>query len=275
MSYEIANPEDINSNILVIDEIPPYDIKDYDLFEEKDFKKYLFDIEGIVRSSMEYREFINYMRDYMDMSVCSFFENVSNNDTYKIKIHLHHHPLTLFDVVVIIFKKRSYYEESLEIEMVAKEVMYIHYFLMIGLIPLSETVHDLVHAGFIHIPIKKVMGNWEEFLETYAEFVPPEVNDKIYRFKNITESLAEEKNRQLLTQSPTYVKLELETNPDSTEVGTYKTPTMDDIIDAMNLRIQQLKEQDRQIEQKNTVDMTYDSISPEDKKVYRPIYFVD
>lgn len=278
MSYEIANPDNVESNILVIDDIPPYDIKDYDLFDEKDFNKYLQDIERIIRSSMEYREFINYLREYMDMNKCSFFENVSNINSYKIKIHIHHHPLTLYDIVVIVYNKRSFFEESLEAEMVAKEAMYIHYFMMVGLIPLSETVHDLVHDQLIFIPLDKVMGNWEEFLDTYSDFIPTETLEKIERYKRNTLSFSEEENRKLLIQSPTYVKMQEEQEPDCTSVS-YKLPEMNDIIDAMNKKIEDIKSKNYAIENKNIIDMKYDNISEEnknkDKGIYRPIYFVD
>ena len=278
MSYEIANPDNVESNILVIDDIPPYDIKDYDLFDEKDFNKYLQDIERIIRSSMEYREFINYLREYMDMNKCSFFENVSNINSYKIKIHIHHHPLTLYDIVVIVYNKRSFFEESLEAEMVAKEAMYIHYFMMVGLIPLSETVHDLVHDQLIFIPLDKVMGNWEEFLDTYSDFMPTETLEKIERYKRNTLSFSEEENRKLLIQSPTYVKMQEEQDPDCTSVS-YKLPEMNDIIDAMNKKIEDIKSKNYAIENKNIVDMKYDNISEDnknkDKGIYRPIYFVD
>lgn len=278
MSYEIANPDNIESNILVIDDIPPYDIKDYDLFDEKDFNKYLQDIERIIRSSMEYREFINYLREYMDMNKCSFFENVSNINSYKIKIHIHHHPLTLYDIVVIVYNKRSFFEESLEAEMVAKEAMYIHYFMMVGLIPLSETVHDLVHDQLIFIPLDKVMGNWEEFLDTYSDFIPTETLEKIERYKRNTLSFSEEENRKLLIQSPTYVKMQEDQDPDCTSVS-YKLPEMNDIIDAMNKKIEDIKSKNYAIENKKIVDMKYDNISEDnknkDKGIYRPIYFVD
>ena len=278
MSYEIANPDNVESNILVIDDIPPYDIKDYDLFDEKDFNKYLQDIERVIRSSMEYREFINYLREYMDMNKCSFFENVSNINSYKIKIHIHHHPLTLYDIVVIVYNKRSFFEESLEAEMVAKEAMYIHYFMMVGLIPLSETVHDLVHDQLIFIPLDKVMGNWEEFLDTYSDFIPTETLEKIERYKRNTLSFSEEENRKLLIQSPTYVKMQEEQDPDCTSVS-YKLPEMNDIIDAMNKKIEDIKSKNYAIENKNIVDMKYDNISEDnknkDKGIYRPIYFVD
>lgn len=278
MSYEIANPDNVESNILVIDDIPPYDIKDYDLFDEKDFNKYLQDIERIIRSSMEYREFINYLREYMDMNKCSFFENVSNINSYKIKIHIHHHPLTLYDIVVIVYNKRSFFEESLEAEMVAKEAMYIHYFMMVGLIPLSETVHDLVHDQLIFIPLDKVMGNWEEFLDTYSDFIPTETLEKIERYKRNTLSFSEEENRKLLIQSPTYVKMQEDQEPDCTSVS-YKLPEMNDIIDAMNKKIEDIKSKNYTIENKNIIDMKYDNISEDnknkDKGIYRPIYFVD
>lgn len=278
MSYEIANPDNVESNILVIDDIPPYDIKDYDLFDEKDFNKYLQDIERIIRSSMEYREFINYLREYMDMNKCSFFENVSNINSYKIKIHIHHHPLTLYDIVVIVYNKRSFFEESLEAEMVAKEAMYIHYFMMVGLIPLSETVHDLVHDQLIFIPLDKVMGNWEEFLDTYSDFIPTETLEKIERYKRNILGFSEEENRKLLIQSPTYVKMQEDQDPNCTSVS-YKLPEMNDIIDAMNKKIEDIKSKNYAIENKNIIDMKYDNISEEnknkDKGIYRPIYFVD
>lgn len=278
MSYEIANPDNVESNILVIDDIPPYDIKDYDLFDEKDFNKYLQDIERIIRSSMEYREFINYLREYMDMNKCSFFENVSNINSYKIKIHIHHHPLTLYDIVVIVYNKRSFFEESLEAEMVAKEAMYIHYFMMVGLIPLSETVHDLVHDQLIFIPLDKVMGNWEEFLDTYSDFIPTETLEKIERYKRNTLGFSEEENRKLLIQSPTYVKMQEDQDPNCTSVS-YKLPEMNDIIDAMNKKIEDIKSKNYAIENKNIIDMKYDNISEDnknkDKGIYRPIYFVD
>ena len=274
MSYEIANPDNVESNILVIDDIPPYDIKDYDLFDEKDFNKYLQDIERIIRSSMEYREFINYLREYMDMNKCSFFENVTNMNSFKIKIHIHHHPLTLYDIVVIVYNKRSFFEESLEVEMVAKEAMYVHYFMMVGLIPLSETVHDLVHDQLIFIPIDKVMGNWEEFMDTYSDFIPPEIHEKIEKYKRSTIAFSEEENKKLLMQSPTFVKVQTEEKNDDTTSVAYKLPEMNDIINAMNKKIEDIKNKNQTIEEKRIVDTTYDSIEDK-KKVYRPIYFVE
>ena len=45
-----------NSDIIKIDTLPEYDIVDWDLFDPKDFKKYMTTVERIVRNSFEYRQ---------------------------------------------------------------------------------------------------------------------------------------------------------------------------------------------------------------------------
>lgn len=241
------NKTEIESNtyyndILVLDNIPKYDIQDYDIFDDKDFKKYIMDIERIVRQSVEYRQFVNYLRENMNMNKCSFFENVSNSDTFKIRIELHHHPFTLYDIVLTIFNKRLFYKESLEVEMVAKEVMYVHYFLLVGIIPLSETVHELVHNQVLFVPLDRVMGNWEEFINMYGEWIPPETMEKIDELKTRTLAYNEVSNLSIIEQSPLVLQL-----PEDTSDGTYNLPTLEVIEAAMNRRIQTIKDNHYQL----------------------------
>ena len=118
-----------NSNILNIQDIEPCTKESYNLYDPKEFKKYIEDCKRIIRNSFEYRRMVNYLRDYMNMNRCSFLENVSNNNDFGIKIHLHHSPFTLDDIVNVVYLKRCDCGDSLEIEMLAKEVMYLHYIL--------------------------------------------------------------------------------------------------------------------------------------------------
>lgn len=225
------------NDIIVFEELPEYDTQDYDIFDDKDFKKYVQDIKNVVRVSFEYRQFVNYLRDYMDMNKCSFFQNVTNSETFKIKIHLHHCPFTLEDIVMTIFNKRMFYHESLEVEMVAKEVMYIHYFLMVGIIPLAETVHELVHEQVIFIPIDHVMGNYNEFIETYREFIPEEAMEKFNTMNTRTLAYNEEENMRILQMNPIVIQL-----PGDDGSGTYNFPKMESILAIMNNRIQEIKD---------------------------------
>lgn len=242
----------VNSNtyyndIIILNHIPEYDIQDYDIYDEKSFKKYVEDIKRVVRSSIEYRRFVNYLRENMSMDRCAFLQNVSNNDTFKIRIELHHSPFTLHDIVLTIFNKRLFYGESLEVEMVAKEVMYIHYYLLVGIIPLAETVHELVHEQYLFIPLDKVMGNYEEFITAYGEWIPEEVMDKIKAMKQRTLTYDAKYEMSILQMNPLALKL-----PDTPPDGLYNIPALEDIETMICKRICELKDnQKKQISAKS------------------------
>lgn len=167
-------------------DIPTMDIEDYDLFDDKDREKYIKDLERTVRSSYEYRNMIQYLREYMNMNSCAFMSNVTNDVNRRIKIEIHHSPFTLRDVCVTIINKRMKNNEPLTIESVAYEVMYVHYCLMVGLIPLSETVHQLVHTQYIFIPVDKVYGYYKNFVKSYYDYIDPELLDKLDELEKLT-----------------------------------------------------------------------------------------
>lgn len=179
-----------NSNlpdIIKIKQVPTFDIQIYNLEDDKEYDTYVKDVEKEVRKSFEYRRFIKYLRENMDMNKCSFLKGVSNEETIDIKIEIHHYPFTLRDICEIVIRKRSYYNEPLFLQMTAKEVMILHYKLMIGLIPLSETVHELVHSGRLFIPVDHVMGRYQIFVEVYKPFCSPEQLETLERIEKYTE----------------------------------------------------------------------------------------
>ena len=226
----------VNTGVIKIDDLPPYEIEDYDVFDQKDFKKYINDVKKTVRNSLEYRQYIQYLRNYMNLNEDSFFENVGNGENTKIKIEIHHTPYSLEDIVLTVFNKRVFYNEDLDVEEVAKEVMYIHYFLMVGLIPLSTTVHELVHNNYIFIPTDKVVGNYKEFEETYQHWIPEEVKEKVKAREDQTSIYNPEIDRALLEQKQMYLDIHDE--------GPYVLPTMDFMQDMMNKRIEEIRYQE-------------------------------
>jgi hypothetical protein len=229
--------------IIKLNGIPEYDRYDYDLNDEKSFRKYLESIERDVRGSFEYRQMISYLRNYMDMNKCSFYENVTNADTTKIRIEIHHAPIGLFDLCSIVYNKRVAYKESLEEEMVAKEVMYLHYNLWVGLIPLAETVHELVHNQYIFVPCTKVLGNWQEFCSRYEPYMSIEQKDTL---ANIIEAsqYAEENSKTILSKHYIYV------DPS----GAYSLPKMEDVVAMLKGRINTLMEHREDEKPKELID---------------------
>lgn len=173
-------------DLIKINNVPEFESQCYNLEDDKDYDRFIKDVESQVRRSFEYRSFIRYLRENMDMNKCSFLKGVSNEETFDIKIEIHHYPFSLRDICDIVFRKRSFYNESLNLQMVAKEVMKLHYELIVGLIPLSETVHEVTHSGRLFIPVDKVLGRYHIFVEYYKPFCEPEQLETLNRIEKYT-----------------------------------------------------------------------------------------
>ena len=173
---------------ITIEQVPEFESQIYNLEEDSDFKKYIADIKREVRRSFEYRRLIKFLRENFGMDHCAVLQNISNTETFDIKIEIHHYPFTLEDVVKIVVNKRTYYHEALDVQMVAKEVMQLHYRCVIGLISLSETVHQLAHASRLFIPVDRVFGRYGLFVDYYRPFIDDDLLDVLDRIeKNTTE----------------------------------------------------------------------------------------
>lgn len=197
-----------NNNIIYIpNQIPEFDVQDYDFFDDKDMAKYITDLERFVRSSYEYKGMISYLREYMNMNSCAFLPNITNENTFKIRIEIHHSPITLYDICQIIFNKRQKNNECLNIEAVAFEVLWVHYSLMVGLIPLSETVHELVHTQYIFVPVDKVYGYYRQFINTYYDYVNPAMLDKLDELETLTIEGNNEQYKEVLEKQYIYIDM--------------------------------------------------------------------
>lgn len=170
---------DNGTTIIDIPEMPYFEGQEYDLLDEKDYKHYIADLERTVRNSFEYRWLIGFLKNTEGMDVCSVLYNVSSRDNTKVRIEIHHSPLTLYDICATVVKKRQHNNESLEINAVAEEVMWLHYAGWVGLIPLSETVHNMVHNQYIFIPTNVVRGNYQAFINSYYNYISPDILDCI------------------------------------------------------------------------------------------------
>lgn len=228
---KLDNLTDSNGKIFRITDLPPYDTEDYDLSDGKDFSKYLKDIEKVVRGSFEYREMIKYLRDYCEMSRPGNFENMSGLDS-RIKIEIHHTPFTLFDICKIVYDKRAFYHEDLSIDMVAKEVMELHYKQLVGLYPLTQSEHELVHNQYLFIPTDKIWGRYDLFVSLYQQFIDPDLLDTLSSIEEYSKLYNEEQQKKLLSQSNIYI------DPN----GAYALPMFDSIKENVSNRIDMIKQ---------------------------------
>lgn len=222
-----------NKSILDIQSLPKFDYEEFDIYDDKDYKKYVTEIEKTVRGSIEYKWMIEYIKNYMDMDKCAFFQNVSNADRSKMRIEIHHSPFTLYDIVITVIQKRLYYKEDMDVEMVSREVMELHYKLMVGLIALSKTAHELVHSQYLFVPLQNVMGRYDLFIDYYKEFMPPELLDTYERIESYSKIYGDNiSDRTPLLQNNVY----LDTS------NCYNLPNFEKLQIAMKSRVQEIKD---------------------------------
>lgn len=145
----------------------------------KEQKKFIKSIETLIRSSLEYKTYIKFLKDNLDMNRCAVLKNIKSGDGKRYQIEIHHEPFTLFDIVETVINRRLDEGEDINALHVADEIMELHYEGHIGLIPLSVTMHELVHNGRIFIPLQYIYHKYDEFYKEYKDYMNPVLLDKI------------------------------------------------------------------------------------------------
>ena len=222
--------------IKIPENVPDFEFEDYDLMDDKDREKYIADLERHVRSSFEYRQMVQYLREYMNMNSCAFIPNISNETSRRVRIEIHHSPFTLRDICCVILNKRMKNGEMLTIESVGYEVMFVHYSLMVGLIPLSETVHELVHTQYLFVPTNKVYGYYKAFVQTYYNYIDPELLNKLDELEKLTiAGTYNDTYKQVLEKK--YITIDME--------GNNQFEKLHELQDMLKQRLSDIKEADK------------------------------
>ena len=160
---------------------------------DKDKDKFIKRCERIIRSSTEYRDYISFLKEHVDMDRCAFLNAVSAADSKRVKIEIHHEPFTLYDITAVVVERFMDSDMELNELMIADEVMELHYNNEVGLIPLSKTIHEVVHNSTkLVIPLNMVYGQYTNFLkdpkyEPYVEDLYSKLEKKIDATKNLTK----------------------------------------------------------------------------------------
>ena len=214
-----------SSFIRTIQTVIPEEME-YSVFinSDKDKVKFIKRCEKVIRSSNEYRDYVAFLKENIDMDKCAFWKNVSSENSKRVKIEIHHEPFTLFDIVSVVVERFLDQGYPLNDLLIADEVMELHYANMVGLIPLSKTIHQIVHNSTkIRIPLNMVYGDYTSFLtsekyEPYVDELFEKLEIKINETKNLTESnfddlrkeftYLEMKNVPAVNKQPTTKELE-------------------------------------------------------------------
>lgn len=150
----------------------------YAFRNNKERLRYCTMIKIMVRNSTEYREYIKFLKKYMNMNKCVAYKNLQT-DNKRYSIEIHHDPFTLMEIINVVVSKRQELGESLNPYLVAEEVLELHYDDKVGLINLSVTAHELAEKGRIFIPLQMIYQRYDKFVEEYEEYMDSTLKQKI------------------------------------------------------------------------------------------------
>lgn len=212
-----------------------YAVYDF-LNDEKAKIKFIKVIERNIRQSIEYRNFIKYLKTDAKMNYCSIMSNLNSDILNKIKIEIHHVVYTLFDIVETVLNKYLKNNKAFTILSIANEVMELHYSLKIGFCPLTITSHQLIHAGSVLINPDHIFGDYTKFKEEYDVYIPDDakLRASIFLNKISNYALVKETNRHIFTINNDLIKLDYNKSDDSSETDEDETDMDDEFCTELN-----------------------------------------
>lgn len=159
-----------------------YEIEEFyqksSLFDDKQYTRFIKSVEKLVRTSQEYKTYIGYLHNTLGLNQCAIMSNITGEIA---DIEIDHYPFTLYDYCQIVLEKYIATNVKHTTFMVANEVLKMHYDHIVGLVPLTKTIHELRHAGKIFIDIRQVYGNLILLDQQYGEWIDKGLKAKLAR----------------------------------------------------------------------------------------------
>jgi len=129
--------------------------------DEKEEHKFIRKVEYLIRQSMEYKEWVDYIKHVLGSYTCKFTGEIET----EVTIDIHHHPIDLYTICKTVIQNIIHKKENFNTLIIAEKVLNLHFENRVGYIPLIRTLHEKYHNGFLRIPISLVQGDYQFLLD--------------------------------------------------------------------------------------------------------------
>jgi len=165
LTGELKAPEIEANNFELSSEKYPYKLalRNSGFEEEKERDRFVKCCVRMVRSSPEYRLWVEYIREVLGIHDCA----ITGETGTQVTIEMHHHPITLYEFTRAIVCLHSASSKEFCSFDVATKVIEYHYNNEVGYIPLATTLHEKYHNGFLSLPMNLVRGDWKKSFDKY------------------------------------------------------------------------------------------------------------
>ena len=135
------------------------------LYDDKARTKFIKTIVATVRKCPEYARYRTFLLENLDMDRCSILSDLTPEEVSAAGLEIHHAPLGLYDICELVLGQMQVDEARITTFSVANRVMAYHWKGWVGLVPLTQTIHEAVHAGQVHVDPRTIFGNWGALLD--------------------------------------------------------------------------------------------------------------
>lgn len=161
--YTVENSTNEDSTLKLTDNpfSLPLEISNFD--SDKDHFKFIKNVEKLIRSSIEYRDWVNYVTDSLGHRECV----LTKESMSECSLDVHHHPINLFNICYGVIDKYVNSAKKFTTFEIAEEVIRLHFQNKVGYMILLSDIHEKFHNGFQSLPIEFVHGDYKYLLDNY------------------------------------------------------------------------------------------------------------
>jgi len=157
-------------------------IKNFD--SEASYKKFVRNCEMLIRRSIEYKLWRNYIIDVLKINTCV----ITQESMSEVTIEVHHHIPSLYVLVKALVNKAIDEANEFCTFDICQEAIEIHFKNKIGYVTLLKSMHEKFHNGALDIPIEIVKGDYQHFMTSFLDYLDDEDIDKMQHRLAMTHS---------------------------------------------------------------------------------------
>jgi hypothetical protein len=134
---------------------------------EATYKKFVRNCEHIIRKSIEYKEWRNYIIDVLQINECM----ITHEKMDDVTVEVHHHIPSLYTFTTALVNKCI--EENIPFCTfdICQQAIELHFQNRVGYVTLLKSMHEKFHNGKLDIPISFVRGDYNYFLREYSRYL--------------------------------------------------------------------------------------------------------
>jgi hypothetical protein len=131
------------------------------------YKKFVKNCEHIIRKSIEYKEWRNYIIDVLQTNECM----ITHEKMDEVTIEVHHHVPSLYTLTTALVNRCI--EENIPFCTfdICQQAIELHFQNRVGYVTLLKSMHEKFHNGKLDIPISFVRGDYNYFIREYSRYL--------------------------------------------------------------------------------------------------------